>query len=147
RRGLRGRARGPRRTDRRNDGQPVSIPVSLPDILPVAHALVARKDLPIPAWLFAWAASIVLIVSFFALSAAWREPRFENERWRPLGAVISRVLIGIPAQVVCGAIGVALLGASVYAGLKGTEAPDRNFAITFIYVTAWLGFPLFSVLI
>ena len=36
--------------------------------LPLAHALVARKDLPIPAWLFAWGASIVLIISFFALS-------------------------------------------------------------------------------
>ena len=53
--------------------------------LPFAHALVARQDLPIPAWLFAWAASIVLIVSFFALSAAWRKPRFEEEHWRPFG--------------------------------------------------------------
>ena len=58
--------------------------------LPVAHALVARKDLPIPAWLFAWGASIVLIISFFALSAAWRKPRFEDERWRPLGRGLSR---------------------------------------------------------
>jgi hypothetical protein len=120
--------------------------VSLLHALPIAHALVARKDLPIPAWLFAWGASIVLIVSFFALSAAWREPRFEDERWRPLGGVASRALIGVPAQLVCGAIGVFLLGVGIYAGLRGTEAPDRNFAITFFYVTAWLGFPLFSVL-
>jgi hypothetical protein len=114
-------------------------------LLPVAHALVARKDLPIPAWLFAWGASIVLIVSFFALSAAWRKPRFEEERWRPLGAGFSRVLLSVPAQALCGAIGIFLLGLSVYAGLHGTEAPDRNFALTFIFVTAWLGFPLFSV--
>jgi len=113
--------------------------------LPVAHALLARKDLPIPVWLFAWGASIVLIVSFFALSAAWRTPRFEDDRWRPLGAGLSRALLSLPVQVVCGAIGVFLLGASVYAGLKGTEAPDRNFTLTFIFVTAWLGFPLFSV--
>ena len=46
--------------------------------LPLAHALAARQDLPIPAWLFAWGASIVLIVSFFALSAAWRTPKFER---------------------------------------------------------------------
>jgi hypothetical protein len=120
--------------------------VSLLQGLPLAHALVARKDLPIPAWLFAWGASIVLIVSFFALSAAWREPRFEEERWRSLGAGLSRALLGIPTQVVCGAVGVFLLGVGIYAGLRGTEAPDRNFAITFFYVTAWLGFPLFSVL-
>jgi hypothetical protein len=119
--------------------------MSLLHVLPVAHALVARKDLPIPAWLFAWGASIVLIVSFFALSAAWREPRFEEEHWRPLGAGPSRALLGLPTQVICGAIGVFLLGVSVYAGLQGTEAPDRNFAITFLFVTAWLGFPALSV--
>ncbi len=114
--------------------------------LPVAHALVARKDLPIPAWLFAWGASIVLIVSFFALSAAWRKPRFEQERWRPLGAGLSRALLSAPVQVLCGLAGVFLLGFSVYAGLHGTEAPDRNFALTFIFVTAWLGLSLFSVI-
>jgi hypothetical protein len=114
--------------------------------LPVAHALVARKDLPIPAWLFAWGASIVLIISFFALSAAWRKPRFEDERWRPFGERLSGVLLSIPVQVLCGAIGVFFLGLSIYAGLKGTEAPDRNFALTFLFVTVWLGFPLFSVI-
>jgi hypothetical protein len=114
--------------------------------LPVAHALVARKDLPIPAWLFAWGASIVLIVSFFALSAAWRTPRFEREHWRPLAAGFSRALLSAPVRILCGAIGVFLLGFSIYAGLHGTEAPDRNFALTFIFVTAWLGFPLFSVI-
>ncbi len=114
--------------------------------LPIAHALVARRDLPIPAWLFAWGASIVLIISFFVLSAAWRKPRFEEERWRPLGAGLSRALLGPPAQVACGAIGVLLLGLAIYAGLHGTEAPDRNFALTFLFVTAWLGFPLFSVI-
>jgi len=115
--------------------------------LPFAHALAARQDLPIPAWLFAWGASIVLIVSFFALSVGWREPRFEGDRWRPLGAGLSRALLGLPAQILCGAIGVFLLGLAVYAGLRGTEAPDRNFALTFLFVTCWLGLPLFSVLL
>src|SRR3954469_963059 len=95
--------------------------------LPFAHALVARQDLPTPAWLFAWGASIVLIVSFFALSAAWREPRFEDERWRPFGKRLSDALLRIAFQALCGAIGVFFLGFSIYAGLKGTEAPDRNF--------------------
>jgi hypothetical protein len=112
--------------------------------IPFAHALAARQDLPIPAWLFAWAASIVLIVSFFALSAAWREPKLEDEHARPLGERLSAVLLGLPAQVVCGAIGIFLLGVAVYAGLAGTEAPDRNFALTFLFVTCWLGFPVFS---
>jgi hypothetical protein len=114
-------------------------------ILPFAHALVAREDLPIPAWLFAWGASIVLIVSFFALSASWRQPRFEETHWRPLGAGWSKALLNRFVEVLCGLIGVFLLGVAIYAGLRGTEAPDRNFALTFLFVTAWLGFPLFSV--
>jgi hypothetical protein len=112
--------------------------------IPFAHALAARQDLPIPAWLFAWAASIVLIVSFFALSAAWREPKLEDEHARPLAERLSAVLLGLPAQVICGAIGVFLLGVAAYSGLEGTEAPDRNFALTFLFVTCWLGFPVFS---
>jgi hypothetical protein len=112
--------------------------------LPFAHALVARQDLPVPAWLFAWGASIVLIVSFFALAAAWRKPRFERDRWSPLGAGLSRALVSMPAQVLCGAVGVFLLGVAIYSGLRGTEAPDRNFALTFLFVTCWLGFPFFS---
>jgi hypothetical protein len=115
--------------------------------LPFAHALAARQDLPVPAWLFAWGASIVLIVSFFALAAAWRQPRFEQAHWRPLGAGLSRALVSPPLQVVCGAIGVFLLGVGIYAGLRGTEAPDRNFALTFFFVTVWLGFPFFSALL
>ena len=114
-------------------------------LIPFAHALASRQDLPIPAWLFAWGASIVLIVSFFALSVAWRDPRFEDERWRPVGAGLSRALLGLPAQVLCGLIGVFLLGLTIYTGLRGTEAPDRNFALTFVFVTAWLGFPALSV--
>ncbi|HEV2727691.1 MAG TPA: fenitrothion hydrolase, partial [Solirubrobacterales bacterium] len=112
--------------------------------LPLAHALASRQDLPVPAWLFAWGASIVLIVSFFALAAGWRTPRFEQLRSRPLGAGLSRALLGLLAQIVCGAIGVFLLGFAVYAGIEGTVAPDRNFALTFFFVTCWLGFPIFS---
>jgi hypothetical protein len=113
-------------------------------IIPFAHALASRQDLPIPAWLFAWAASIVLIASFFALSAAWRKPQFEDEHRRPFGERPSDALLSLPAQALCGAVGVFLLGVAVYAGLRGTEAPDRNFALTFIFVTCWLGFPFFS---
>jgi hypothetical protein len=115
--------------------------------LPFAHALVARQDLPVPAWLFAWGASIVLIASFFALAAAWRKARFEETHWRPLGAGLARTLVAWPVQVLCGLVGVFLLGVAVYAGLRGTEAPDRNFALTFLFVTTWLGFPFFSALL
>jgi hypothetical protein len=115
--------------------------------LPFAHALASRQDLPIPAWLFAWAASIVLIASFFALSAAWRKPQFEDQHARPLGERLSRALLSLPAQILCGAVGIFLLTFSIYAGLHGTVAPDRNFALTFLFVTCWLGFPFFSAIL
>ena len=44
----------------------------------LAHGLVGKQDLPIPRWLFAWAATVVLIVSFVALSALWPRPRPEH---------------------------------------------------------------------
>jgi hypothetical protein len=109
------------------------------------HALFGRQDLPIPEWLFGWAASLVLIVSFFALSVAWQEPRFENDRWRPGPRWWSTALLNPVTQTVLGLLSVFLLGLIVWSGLKGTEAPDRNFSVTFTYVTVYLGFVLASV--
>ena len=108
---------------------------------PLAHALAGKQDLPIPEWLFAWGASLVLIVSFVALSVAWREPRFEEDRWRAAVGAASRGAAREPRHRGRwrGAIGVFLLGVTVWAGLYGTEAPDRNFSVTFVFVTVWLG--------
>ena len=41
---------------------------------------------------------------------------------RPLGAGLSRSLVSWPAQVLCGVIGVFLLGVAIYSGLRGTDA-------------------------
>jgi hypothetical protein len=113
--------------------------------LPYAHALVGRQDLPIPTWLFAWGASLVLIVSFVALSFAWRTPRLEGDGWRPLGGRLSRALVSSTAEDSAGAVGVLLLAAVIWAGLAGTESPAQNFSLTFVFVTFWLGGVLLSV--
>jgi hypothetical protein len=105
----------------------------------VGHALVGRRDLPIPEWLFAWAASLVLIVSFVALSLAWHRSRFESSDWRPVPGWLSRVVVNPVTDVFAGALGVFLLVVVVWAGLEGTEAPDRNFALTFVFYTVWVG--------
>ena len=34
----------------------------------------------------------------------------------------------------------------IYSGLHGTDAPDRNFSLTFVFVTFWLGMVGLSVL-
>jgi hypothetical protein len=104
----------------------------------IAHGLVARSDLPIPEWLFVWAAVMVLVVSFVALAVLWPEPKLQRYRWRPLPGGIGRALGSRPVEIVCGAIGVFLLGVVVYAGLRGTQSPTANIAPTFIYVIFWL---------
>ena len=112
----------------------------------VGHALVGRQDLPIPAWLFGWGASLVLIVSFVALSFSWHRSRFEGDRWRPVSERVSRLLVNPVTESLAGLAGVFLLVIVVWSGLNGTEAPDRNFSITFVFVTFWLGLVVLSVL-
>ncbi|MEA2363505.1 MAG: hypothetical protein QOD71_2650 [Thermoleophilaceae bacterium] len=113
-----------------------------------AHAggLIGRSDLPIPEWLFGWAAAIVLVISFVALAVLWPEPRLERARWRPLPGLLGRVPASRPVEILCGAIGVALLGLVIYAGLRGTQSPAANFAPTFVFVLFWIGLVPVSVI-
>ena len=49
--------------------------------------------------------------------------------------------------MLCGAIGVFLLGVVVYAGLRGAQSPTANFAPTFVYVIFWLALLPASILL
>jgi hypothetical protein len=69
------------------------------------------------------------------------------EGWRPLPRGIGKVIASRPVEIVCGAIGVFLLGFVVYCGLEGTQAVAANFTPTFIYVIFWLGLVPASVLL
>ena len=111
----------------------------------IGHGISVRSDLPIPEWLFGWAGAMVLVVSFVALAVLWPEPRLQKPSWRPLPGGIGRVLGSRPVEIVCGAIGVFLLGLTIYAGLRGTQSTTANFAPIFIYITFWLGLVPLSV--
>jgi hypothetical protein len=115
-------------------------------VITFAHGLVARSDLPIPEWLFGWAAAMVLVVSFVALAVLWPEPKLQREHWRPLPGGVGRALASRPVEIICGAIGAALLVVLVYAGLRGTQSSTANLAPTFVYVIFWLAFVPASVL-
>ena len=93
-----------------------------------AHGLVQRANLPIPEWLFGWAAAIVLLVSFVALAVLWPEPRLERDRWRPLPDPLGRALASRALEIACGAVGIVLLAVVIVAGLAGTQSPLNNFA-------------------
>ena len=49
-------------------------------------------------------------------------------------------------EIVCGAIGIGLLGVVIYTGLQGTQSPAANFAPTFVFVIFWIGLVPASVL-
>jgi hypothetical protein len=115
-------------------------------ILPAHTQLVGRQDLPIPEWLFAWGAAVVLIVSFIALSLLWRRPRLETDGWRPLPRGISRAIVNPVTELLAGSLGIFLLGVVVWTGLAGSQVADINFSLTFVFITFWLGMVLLSVL-
>ena len=109
-------------------------------MLLIAHGISVRTDLPVPEWLFWWAAAIVLVVSFVGLASLWPEPRLQMPSWRPLPRGIGRVIASRPVEIVCGAIGIFLFALTVYAGFKGTQSTTANWTPIFIYVIFWLAF-------
>jgi len=106
-----------------------------------AHGIVGRADLPIPVWLFSWAAAIVLVVSFVALSVLWTRPQLQSERRLRLFRVPA------PLSSLVSLIGLALFALVLYSGFAGTEIWSANFSVTFIYVIFWVGMPVVSVLL
>ncbi len=112
------------------------------ELLPVlAHGIVGRQDLPIPRWLFGWAAAAVLVVSFVALAVLWTRPRLEG--------VAERRLLRVPAvlEALAGLVGVGLFVLVVYAGLAGEQVETANLAPTFVYVVFWVGLVPLSLLL
>ncbi|HEY2571598.1 MAG TPA: hypothetical protein VGI27_08990, partial [Solirubrobacteraceae bacterium] len=103
-----------------------------------AHGVSGRASLPVPAWLFAWAAAIVLVVSFVLLSAMWSRPRLQQLSERRICAWPEWIVV--PA----GAIGLALFALVVYAGYDGVAAARANFDPTFIFIVFWVAVPLSS---
>src|SRR5436305_13677341 len=76
----------------------------------LAHELVGRSDLPIPKWLFGWAATVVLVVSFVGLAVLWPKPRLETtgeKRWFSVPRLLDPL---------CGLLGVAIFVLLIYAG-------------------------------
>lgn len=113
----------------------------------LAHvSLVDKEDVPLTQTAAAGAAGAALVLSFGGLSVAWRRPRLERRDWRALPAGLSVALLNPLTRFLAGLIGVFLLGMTIYAGLEGTTDPSRNFAVTFVFSTFWLGVVVLSVL-
>jgi hypothetical protein len=107
----------------------------------IAHGIVGRADLPIPAELFGAAAAAVLVASFLALGAGWSHPRLEGRRERPL------FRIPLAVEILLALLGVAAFAVTVYAALAGTDVQQDNLAPTAVYVGFWVGVPFASLLL
>ncbi|HEX4734293.1 MAG TPA: hypothetical protein VH247_07760 [Thermoleophilaceae bacterium] len=106
----------------------------------LAHGLVGRTDLPIPKWLFGWAAAVVLVISFAALAILWPKPELQEERgkrWFRMPGFVEPLL---------GLIGVAAFVVLVYSGLRGAQDAQDNLAPTIIYVHFWVGMAVVAVI-
>ncbi|WCB95626.1 hypothetical protein DSM104299_04375 [Baekduia alba] len=104
-----------------------------------AHGLVGKQDLPIPRWLFAWAAAVVLVASFVGLAVLWATPRLQDVTER------RRFDVPLALEILAGALGVAFFVYCMYAGFAGTQAATANILPTVIYVYFWVVIPFVSV--
>ncbi|MEA2360355.1 MAG: hypothetical protein QOI62_3615 [Solirubrobacteraceae bacterium] len=107
----------------------------------LAHGFVGKQDLPIPRWLFAWGAAVVLVVSFVGLAILWPRPRLERADERRLWRA------PVALEVLCGAIGVGAFAATVYAGFTGSQTVTANLAPTVIFVLFWVAIPFATLLL
>lgn len=113
-----------------------------------AHGIAVRGDLPLPPWLFAWAASLVLVVSFVGLGTLWSQPRLEHHTpSRELPRPLARGLTSPLLEALLGAASVALLGLTIYAGFAGSQVPTENVGPTLVFVLFWVGIPFVSLLL
>ncbi len=112
-----------------------------------AHGIGSVQDLPVPMWLFAYGAAVVLVVSFVALAALWRQPVLEGgKEGRPLPAGLQRVLLSAQLRLLLGALSLAVFCVVTAAALFGSRSSALNLAPTFVYVLFWLGLVPLTVL-
>jgi hypothetical protein len=105
----------------------------------VAHGISQRADLPIPEWLFGWAAAVVLVVSFAALGTLWRDPKLEPVRWRPVPGRLGELLSSKRGDMLGGSVGLLLVGAVLRAGPLSGLGPDLVFWPALVVVAIAFG--------
>lgn len=110
-------------------------------VIPIAHGIGGRSDLPLPGWLFSWGAAVVLAVSFFGLAALWNEPKLETAEARRLFSVPSLI------EPLCGLLGLLAFALAVYFGFVGEQDLATNLLPTLIFVFFWTMLPMASALL
>jgi hypothetical protein len=108
--------------------------------IPLAHGIGGVRDPVIPLWLFYYAASLTLILSFVALGVLWRKPLLEgHDQGRPLSERWQRLILWVGWRVLLGAFSFGLLVLTWLAALVGVPDAGANWAPTFVWVLFWVG--------
>jgi hypothetical protein len=99
-----------------------------------AHGVGQRADLPLPFWLFAYAAVVALGISFLALRLYWHRPRLA-------AAADGRPFVPWPsALVVAGwVVGTVVFGVVLVAAFDAPDDATSNIAPVALYVLLWVG--------
>ena len=109
--------------------------------------VLGRADLPIPEWLFGWAAAMVLFVSFVGARGAVAGAEAAARTLAAAPGGVGRLLASRPVEIVCGADRrVPARRRRLHAASRARRAPTANFAPTFVYVIFWVGLVPLSVL-
>lgn len=111
-----------------------------------AHGLGGIKDLPVPGWMFLAAGATVLVVSFIALGALWREPKLSEGNGWPLPGGLQRILLSPWMRRGVQAVSLGLFAVLWTAAIFG-EDTSQNLTPTFVYVIFWVGMVLVSVVL
>ncbi|MDO5736550.1 MAG: hypothetical protein Q4P15_08750 [Propionibacteriaceae bacterium] len=101
------------------------------------HGIASREDLPLPFPLIVAAAAAVLLITFWILLFAWREPRYPNRSGRELKrltAIVDSPWFSRPLRLVVGIIWLIAAVALAF-------GPDRvdNPVFGFVFVWLWVG--------
>ncbi|MBV62459.1 MAG: hypothetical protein CMH65_14295 [Nevskiales bacterium] len=107
-----------------------------------AHGFGRLYNLPVPFWLYAWAASAALLVSFLLALYFVRRP--EGPEPEPTTRTIRSTGGWVRLKSVLQVLSVGLLVLCIATALWGNRDPYRNFSMTFFWIVCLLGLTYFT---
>jgi hypothetical protein len=117
-------------------------------VIPLAHGVGTRADLPIPVNLAIIAGGTAVLVSFLALGALWREPRLRGgSAGRPVPMAVQRVVDSPVTTAALRALALALAVLVLVVALVGPTDPPANLAPWSFFIQFWVGLVPLSLLL
>ncbi|RSM58736.1 hypothetical protein DMH03_22755 [Amycolatopsis sp. WAC 01376] len=113
----------------------------------LAHGLGGRSDLPVPLWLALYAGAAAVVVSFFALTVFWKEPKLRGaDAGRALPLLLQRFVDSAFSRVALRVAGVLLFAGFLAMAWAGPGSSADNPAPAWFYVWFWVGLVPLSLL-